>query len=74
MAERRSSPPKGTRESERPSGPGIGSTADVRDASSSAALIPVAPPSIPPSVIDLDHQDAVTLKGIAGSPCFVAPR
>jgi phosphotransferase system enzyme I (PtsI) len=30
--------------------------------------IPVAPPSIPPSTIDLDAREAFTLKGIAGSP------
>src|SRR5690348_8616670 len=34
----------------------------------SSASIPSAPPSMPPSTFDLDHQDAVTLKGIAGSP------
>src|SRR4051794_33059668 len=33
-----------------------------------AGSIPPAPPSIPPSTFDLDHQEAVTLKGIAGSP------
>src|SRR4051794_21994987 len=35
---------------------------------SSAGSIPSAPPSMPPSAFDLDHHDAVTLKGIAGSP------
>jgi phosphotransferase system enzyme I (PtsI) len=75
MADRRSTPPKGTRKSvtpersssgrlpaERPSG----SVPAIPHSSSSA--IPSAPPSIPPSMFDLDHQEAVTLKGIAGSP------
>ncbi|MBX3191726.1 MAG: phosphoenolpyruvate--protein phosphotransferase [Labilithrix sp.] len=30
--------------------------------------VPVAPPSVPPSTFDLDVPEAITLKGIAGSP------
>ena len=70
MPERRSTPPKGTRASERPSGPGSGaSDAHVaKELPSSASAFPGAPPSIPSSAFDLDVQDAITLKGIAGSP------
>ena len=67
MPDRRTTPPKGTRTSERPSGPGSGS-ADAhasKERPSSVSSLPASPPS---SVFDLDIQDAITLKGIAGSP------
>src|SRR3954452_17871018 len=60
MVERRNTPGKGTRP------PSVGSIPAVP--ASSQGAIPSAPPSMPPSAYDLDHQDAVTLKGIAGSP------
>ena len=67
MGDRRSTPPKGTRKSAIPERPSSGDLLADRDRSS-GSMIPSAPPSIPPSVFDLDHHDAVTLKGIAGSP------
>lgn len=72
MGDRSSTPPKGTRKSERPSGSGVAgdrsSGSLVASERPSSSGIPAAPPSIPPSVFDLDQHDAVTLKGIAGSP------
>jgi phosphotransferase system enzyme I (PtsI) len=78
MAERRSTPPKGTRKSAHPERPSAGSLLAERPsgsvlpaAHSSASAFPAIPgaaPSTPPSMFDLDHQEPVTLKGIAGSP------
>ena len=62
MADRRSTPGKGTRKSDRSSGSNIAAPP------SSAGSIPSAPPSLPPGMFDLDLQKAITLKGIAGSP------
>jgi len=73
MAEqRRPSPPRGVRKSERPSGatlttPGSGTHAPTP----SDPAIPSSggsAPSIPPSAYDLDPREAILLKGIAGSP------
>ena len=57
MSEGRNSPPPPPR--------GPGSRAPSAAISGS---IPAAPPSFPPSAFDLETLDAVTLKGIAGSP------
>lgn len=76
----RSTPPKDARSGEAPAtsdpstppgdrASGSGPAASERPVGSGAeASMPSAPPSLPPSAFDLDHHDAVTLKGIAGSP------
>jgi phosphotransferase system enzyme I (PtsI) len=53
MAERRSTPPKGTRRTDRPSG-------------SSPTASPI--PSAPPSSFEIETHEPITLKGIPGSP------
>ena len=57
-----SAAPSSGRALERPSGSGLAAERP------SGSGIPSAPPSLPPSMFDLDHHDAVILKGIAGSP------
>ncbi len=66
----RHTPPKGTRTSERPSGAGLAISRPSPNLAPSSpfAVSSSSVPTGPGSVLDLDTHDAVTLKGIAGSP------
>jgi len=61
MTDPRNLPPKGPHEDRRP----LESSSTETPSASSMAVIP---PSMPSSVFDLEQHEAVTLKGIAGSP------